>query len=285
MPRLVVLPPRSSALEAARAIESNDIGAVVVQEDGRVVGMVTDRDLAIRVVGKGLDPRTTLLRDIMTTPVVTLAPEESEADAIRLMCHRGVRRIPLVEDGRLAGMVTLDDLVLSESVSLDDVAAVIESQIGERGPAPSRRSPAARRRAARARATYGRLRNQIKAEAALEQPEQADAALAIVLESLVKRLTLDDAEGFIAQLPSLIQPRLRALPPGPDKSITRAAIESELAGRLGMDRKRAAEVLAAVGANIARCVSPGEVEELRSQLPEDLRAILPSRLGPKTPAH
>ncbi|MDZ4817486.1 MAG: CBS domain-containing protein, partial [Planctomycetota bacterium] len=78
MPRMVVLKPRNSALEAARAIENNNIGSVVVQDERCVVGMVTDRDLTIRVLGQGLDPRTTTLADVMTSPVATLSPTDSQ---------------------------------------------------------------------------------------------------------------------------------------------------------------------------------------------------------------
>ena len=77
MPRLVALSPSTAVLDAARAIENNNIGAVVVQDQGRVVGIVTDRDLAVRVVGRALDPRTTPLAGVMTTPVATLAPAAS----------------------------------------------------------------------------------------------------------------------------------------------------------------------------------------------------------------
>src|SRR5690606_38199322 len=152
------LNPDSPVLEAARAIESNNIGAVVVQERGRDVGIVTDRDLAIRVVGQALDPKTTPISAVMTSPVITLPVRDSQSDAIRLMQQRGVRPIPIVEGERLVGIVTLDDLMLDETVPFDQLTAVVESQIGEGGPARSPRSPAAQRSTARALATYGRLR-------------------------------------------------------------------------------------------------------------------------------
>src|SRR5690554_7808375 len=76
-PRLVILGPRASVTEAARAIEKNKIGAVVVQDAGRVVGIVTDRDLAVRVLAAGLDPDKTSLSDVMTSPVASLSPADS----------------------------------------------------------------------------------------------------------------------------------------------------------------------------------------------------------------
>lgn len=272
-PRLVALNTGTPALEAARAIENNNIGAVVVQDKGAVVGIVTDRDLTVRVVGRGLDPNTTPLADVMTTPVVTLSPKDSQSDAIRLMQERNVRRIPLVEGKRFVGMVTLDDLLLDEAAPLDQLAAIVQAQIGEGGLPVSPRAPAMMRRAARAEATYGRFLNQLQAEAALENADEAATALDIILKSLVRRLTAEEAKDLIAQLPSLLQPTLQALPPGPDKLITRSTIEAELVKQLDVDEPRAAQILAAVGGTIAQSVSAGQMKDVQSQLPEDLRGI------------
>jgi len=272
-PRLVALTTGTPVLEAARAIESNNIGAVVVQDKGAVAGIVTDRDLTVRVVGYGLDPRMTPLADVMTTPVATLSPKDSQSDAIRLMQERNIRRIPLVEENRFVGMVTLDDLLLDEAAPLDQLAAVVQAQVGEGGLPASPRLPAMRRRAARAEATYGRFLNQLRADAALANAEEAETALDVVLQSVVRRLTPGEAKDLIAQLPSLLQPTLLALPPGPDKLITRSTIEAELVQRLGVDTPRAAEILAAVGGTIAQSVSAGQMRDVQNQFPEDLRGI------------
>jgi uncharacterized protein (DUF2267 family) len=270
---MVVLNSNSTVLEAARAIEHNNIGAVIVQRDGRIVGLVTDRDLTVRVLGRGLDPEATALGEVMTTPVAMLAPTDSQSDAIRLMQQRNIRRIPLVEDERVVGIVTLDDLLLDEAAPLDQLAAVVEAQIGEGGPAASLRSPVTRRSAARAQATYGRMLNQLRAEAYLETSEQAEIALEIVLRSIVRRLMPDEAKDLIAQLPSLVQPTLRALPPGPDKSITRQTIESELRERLGTDPSHTWQIMVAVGDVVAYTVTPGQIDDVHGQLPDGLRGI------------
>jgi uncharacterized protein (DUF2267 family) len=260
-------------LEAARALENNNIGAIVVQEKGGVVGIVTDRDLAVRVVGRRLDPNTTTIGEVMTSPVATLSPDDTQSAAIQLMKQRNVRRIPLVEEGRLVGIVTLDDLILDEAAPLDEVAEVVESQIGAGGPTTSLRAPSARRRAERAIATYGRLLNRLWTAAGLESTTQAEAALLSVLEPIVRRLTPDEAEDLIAQLPSLIQPTLRAQASGPDKSITRETIEAELIKRVGVMPDRAAELLSVVGAAVAHAVSPGQIQDVQGQLPKNLREI------------
>ncbi|WP_447985488.1 CBS domain-containing protein [Nitrospira sp. Nam74] len=272
-PRLVVLNQNSSALEAARAIENNNIGAVVVQDKGRVAGIVTDRDLTIRVVGHGLDSHTTPLDQVMTTPVMALSPADSQSDAIRLMQERNIRRIPLVEGERLVGIVTLDDLLLDEAAPLEELAAIVATQIGEGGPAASTKSPAMERRAARAEATYRRLLNQLRTNASLETAAEAEIALEVVLNSLVRRLTPGEAKDLIAQLPSLMQPPLAALAPGPDKRINRQTIEAELVQRLNLEPARAGQLLTAVGTTIAQNVSAGQIKDVQRQLPEELRDV------------
>lgn len=272
-PRIVALKSNTSVLDAARAIEHNKIGAVVVQDEGSVVGIVTDRDLAIRALGRGLDPHKTTVGEVMTAGVVSLAPTDTQASAIRLMQKRNIRRIPLVEEGRCVGMVTLDDLLLDEAAPIDRLAAIVEAQIGEGGPASTDRSPARRRSAARAEATYRRVVNQLRADTGLDNDGQTEIALGIVLDSLVRRLTPGEAEDLISQLPSLLQPALYALPLGPDKRITRETIEQELAQQLGVEPTRATKLLATTGALIAQTVSTGQMEDVRAQLPEPLREV------------
>lgn len=276
-PRMVVLGATSSAMEAARALEKNNIGAVIVHENQRLAGIVTDRDLAVRVIGPKRNPETTTLHEIMTAPVVALAPTDSQRDALCLMRQRNIRRIPLVESDRVVGIVTLDDLILDEAAPMDELAAVIEAQIGAGGPAGSPRMPAARRRAARAQATLYRMLNQVRDQAHLETTEQAEEALEIVLGAIVRRLTPNEADDLIAQLPSLLHPTLRSLPRGPDKSITEQTIEADLWEELGLAPAEARQAMSAVGAVVAQTVSPGQIDDVRNQLPEALGGIFEAR--------
>jgi CBS domain-containing protein/uncharacterized protein (DUF2267 family) len=271
--RLVALNPRTTVFDAARAFEYNNIGAVVVVDSGSVAGIVTDRDLALRVLARGLDPKTTPLREVMSSPVAVLSPTDSQNDALQLMQERNIRRVPLVEGDRLAGIVTLDDLLLDEAAPPDQVAAIVLSQIGEGGPAPPLRSPAMQRRIARAEATYRRLLNEVRAETGVGSAEEADTVLEIVLTSLVRRLTPGEAKDLISQLPSLLHPMLLALPPGPDMSISRESIEAELARDLGVEPAHAAQLLKAAGATITRNISEGQMDDVRRQLQRDLREV------------
>jgi CBS domain-containing protein/uncharacterized protein (DUF2267 family) len=272
-PRLVALKSSTSVRDAARAIEHNNIGAVVVQDQGSVVGIVTDRDLTIRVLGRGLDPHSTTVGEVMTKGVVSLAPTDTQASAINLMQKRNIRRIPLVEGNRFVGIVTLDDLLLDDAAPIDRLAAIVEAQIGEGGPAATERSPARRRSAVRAEATYRRVINQVRADTGLGAEGQAERALDVVLGALIRRLVPGEAEDLVAQLPSLLQPSLYALPLGPDKLITRETIELELSRELGVEPTHAAEILARIGALVAQSVSHGQMEDVRGQLPESMRAV------------
>ncbi len=274
-PRLVILKPNTSVLEAARALDNNQVGAIVVQHEGRVAGIVTDRDLAVRVLGQGLDARNTTLAKVMTEDVVTLLPDASRTDALRLMQERRIRRIPLVAEGAVVGVVTLDDLLADEAASLEDFADVVRAQVGDGGPmAPTRlEMQAARRRASRLDASYRRFVNEFRTESTLPSVDQADTALAIVLSALVRRLTADEAKDLIAQLPLRIGERLRGLPPGPDKSITAEGILAELSERLGVASARASDVLDAVVRTLDANVSAGQMQDVRHQLPKDLRSV------------
>jgi uncharacterized protein (DUF2267 family)/predicted transcriptional regulator len=270
---MVVLNPDSPVLDAARAIEQNRIGAVVVQDKGRVVGIVTDRDLAVRALGHLRDAATTKVADVMTHSPATLALTDDVADAIRLMQEHNIRRIPLVDAGRVVGMVTLDDLLLDEAAPLDELAAIVQAQIEEGGPAPAIRAPAHRRSLARAEATLTRLLKGVRAETGLEDLERSRLALDIVLASLVRRLVPQEAMDFIAQLPSLLQPGLCALPAGPDRAVSEASIEADLAAQLDVDEREAARILAAVAGIVAGSISEGEARDVRGQLPPGLRDV------------
>lgn len=272
-PRLVVLNSNSSVLDAARAIEQNRIGAVVVQDKGQVVGIVTDRDLAVRALGRARDAAATKIADVMTPSPVTLTPADSVVDAVMLMLDRNVRRVPLVEGERVVGMVTLDDLLLDEAAPMEALAAIVQSQIAEGGPAATARTPARRRSLARAEATLTRLLAGIRAETGLEDLERARVALDIVLAALVRRLVPQEANHLIGQLPSLLQPGLRALPPGPDKTIDEASVEAALSAQLGVDQPTAARILAVVAGIVAGSISDGQAEDVRGQLPAGLRDV------------
>jgi CBS domain-containing protein len=113
--------------DAARIMERNDIGVVVVvdQATGRVAGMLTDRDVTIRAVAEGRDPTTTTVGQVYSSEIATLAPTDNVQDAIRLMRERGVRRLPVVQEGRPIGVVSLGDISVEADTGsvLADISA------------------------------------------------------------------------------------------------------------------------------------------------------------------
>lgn len=104
--------PESNLQEVARLMADNDCGEIpVVDESGRPKGVVTDRDIACRAVAEGRDPRQTAARDVMSTPVITVTPEEGVEHSLELMEQNQVRRLPVVdESGACCGMVAQADI-------------------------------------------------------------------------------------------------------------------------------------------------------------------------------
>lgn len=97
--------------EAARLMRDEDAGLIPVVDGERLVGTVTDRDIAIRVVAEGKDPQSTTVRDVASTDLVTIDPQQELSEALRLMAQHQVRRLPVVEeDGRLVGIVAQADV-------------------------------------------------------------------------------------------------------------------------------------------------------------------------------
>jgi len=105
-----VLKPTQTAFEAPLAMREADISSVLVAVQGKLLGIVTEHDIVQRVVANGLDPKNVLLSDIMSQPVIYTTPDASILQAARLMTQYKIRRLPVVDKGRVVGMVTADDI-------------------------------------------------------------------------------------------------------------------------------------------------------------------------------
>lgn len=109
---VVAVSPERNILEACQLLEKENIGCVVAQEDGKVCGILTDRDIALKVTGQNKDPSQTKVEEVMTPNPIRISVDKSLAELTDLMRSIHVRRIPIVDDrGRAVGMVTLDDLI------------------------------------------------------------------------------------------------------------------------------------------------------------------------------
>jgi CBS domain-containing protein len=95
---------------AAKMLRDEDVGLAPIVEGDRLVGTLTDRDIAVRVVAEGRDPEQTRVNEVMSRDVVTVDPQQDLDEALRLMARNQVRRLPVVEDGKLVGVVAQADV-------------------------------------------------------------------------------------------------------------------------------------------------------------------------------
>ena len=125
--RVVTIGQKEPVIAAARLLKRMNLGALPVTDDsGRLRGILTDRDIVLRCVASGSDPRTLEVREIMSRGVVTAAPGTEISEAARLMRGDQVRRLPVVEGGKLVGMLSLGDLA-SRPVCIDEAGDVLSA--------------------------------------------------------------------------------------------------------------------------------------------------------------
>lgn len=117
--KVVTVSPKDTVVKAAKLMERKNVGSVVVIQNKKPVGILTDRDLAIRVVAKKADVNSTLVEDVMTNNIVTGKDGQRAAELANVMHDYGIRRIPIVDKrGELTGIITLDDLLYMIGVKL-----------------------------------------------------------------------------------------------------------------------------------------------------------------------
>jgi CBS domain-containing protein len=112
-PNPVILEATAMVVEAAQQMRDEDVGDVLVQDDGKLCGIVTDRDIVVRCVAEAEDPSTCTLGDLCTEALVTIEAESSLDEAVILMKRHAVRRVPVMEAGRVVGIVSLGDLAIA----------------------------------------------------------------------------------------------------------------------------------------------------------------------------
>lgn len=124
-PDPVTVDAGASIQEAAQIMAEQDIGDVLVMDHEAVQGIVTDRDIAVRAVAEGRDPSSTMVGEICSSQVLCLTPEQDASAAVDLMREQAVRRIPVVDQGRPVGMLSIGDLALDldSRSALADISA------------------------------------------------------------------------------------------------------------------------------------------------------------------
>ena len=111
-PDPITMPATTKLADAAARMRDANIGDVMVMRDGDVCGIVTDRDIVVRAVADGKDPNSTRLDDVCSEELTAVSPQDSVDDAVLLMCNRALRRLPVLDEGRPVGIVSLGDLAI-----------------------------------------------------------------------------------------------------------------------------------------------------------------------------
>ncbi len=126
----------ASIVEAAQLMREKDIGSLPITDDEKLVGMITDRDITTRVVAEAADPKMMSVGVVSSRDLISVEPDNDLEDALRLMARHQVRRLPVVEDGRLVGIVAQADIALTlrenEQKTGELVEAISEPSEGER---------------------------------------------------------------------------------------------------------------------------------------------------------
>ena len=130
---LVTIAPAESAALAARLLSRYDLGALpVCQNDGRLRGIVTDRDLVLRCLAPGEDPRRLPVGDIMTRACAWVSPGAELSEAAAVMASAQVRRLPVVDNHKVVGMLSLGDLARCHNCDMEAAAALADISQGVR---------------------------------------------------------------------------------------------------------------------------------------------------------
>jgi CBS domain-containing protein len=110
-PTPITTSAEATAADAAKVMREKNVGSLIVVGNGRPTGIVTERDIVTKVAAIDQKPSLVRIKDIMTTPLVAVHPHEEVVEAARLMAQRKIRRLPVVQDGKLVGVVTENDII------------------------------------------------------------------------------------------------------------------------------------------------------------------------------
>ena len=124
---VVTQDPDASVADVIRTMHSETVSSVVVVDDGNPLGLVSDRDLAMAVLDEEFDAEQTPIEEFLTGDVVTVEADDGVYDLVELLSEKGIRRVPVVENGELVGIISLSDVVVLLGMELQHVATAIRS--------------------------------------------------------------------------------------------------------------------------------------------------------------
>ncbi len=118
-----------SVQTAAQLMRDADIGSIVVTKNNKPIGIITERDIVVRVVAEGKEPNKTLVKDIMSSPLITIYPETSITEAMRLMAKSNIRRLVILNNGELYGIISSRDIIKVSPSLIDILSEMASSNI------------------------------------------------------------------------------------------------------------------------------------------------------------
>ena len=126
---IICVDPRTTVKETAKLMEEKNIGSTIVVQERKPIGILTDRDILLRVMNRGLDPEKTSVDEVMTKQIVTLKEDMGLFEALQKVKGKGIRRFPIVDsNGNLQGIMTLDDIFYLLGKEMSDVTSIIENE-------------------------------------------------------------------------------------------------------------------------------------------------------------
>jgi CBS domain-containing protein len=117
--KIAYVDPKATVIEAAQLMQKHNVGSIPVCDNSGVVGILTDRDIVVRNVASGVDPRTAIVKDVMTVDITTVNPNTEIDDITNIMSHQQIRRIPVVDNNKLVGMIALGDVAVNTNTNTD----------------------------------------------------------------------------------------------------------------------------------------------------------------------
>ncbi|MEM1513519.1 MAG: CBS domain-containing protein [Candidatus Thermoplasmatota archaeon] len=115
----VIIKSKATVLEAAKEMKNEKVGSVIVVENGKPVGILTESDILKKIVAEGKDASKIKVKDVMSSPLVSISPDEKIEKALKLLGENRIRRLPVIENGKLVGVITERDIVQFSPLFID----------------------------------------------------------------------------------------------------------------------------------------------------------------------
>ncbi len=168
--------PDRSLQEIAAMMRDEDVGAIPIVEDGELTGIVTDRDIVIRCIAEGRDPSEVTADEAITEGLETIGPNSDVREASRIMAERQIRRLPVVEEGALIGMVSIGDIAVKQADERITGEALEEVSAGVKASRAGRQKPAGKGKAAQGISNVSRAREEKRQARVMPFRKEAQAA-------------------------------------------------------------------------------------------------------------